>query len=74
MILAYGLGALISPVAFGTAMEIVPPDGLLWLASAAATAYVALAAVRIRRAGPPPRHKIPHIDAAGDLQRPERSR
>ncbi len=49
MILAYGIGALISPVAFGAAMEVVPPDGLLWLAAGAALAYVGLALARIRR-------------------------
>lgn len=48
VVLAYGIGALLSPVAFGTAMEIVRPDGLLWLAGLAALAYVALAAARIR--------------------------
>lgn len=48
VILAYGLGALVSPTAFGTAMEIVPPDGLLWLAAAAALVYVALAGWRLR--------------------------
>lgn len=48
VILAYGLGALASPVAFGTAMELVPPDGLLWLAAVAAAAYVLLAAWRLR--------------------------
>lgn len=47
VILAYGIGALVSPVAFGTAMEIVRPDGLLWLA---ALAYLGLAATRIRGA------------------------
>jgi hypothetical protein len=46
--LAYGLGALASPTAFGAAMEIAPPDGLLWLAAAIAAAYVALAAWRLR--------------------------
>ena len=49
VILAYGLGALVSPTAFGTAMELVPPDGLLWLAAAAALVYVALAGWRLRR-------------------------
>ena len=47
VILAYGIGALLSPVAFGTAMEIVRPDGLLWLAALSALAYLGLAATRI---------------------------
>jgi MFS family permease len=49
VILAYGIGALLSPVAFGAAMEAIPPDGLLLLAAGAALAYVALAVWRIRR-------------------------
>jgi MFS family permease len=50
VILAYGVGALISPVAFGTAMEIVRPNGLLWFAGLAALAYLALAVVRMGHA------------------------
>ncbi len=50
VILAYGIGALVSPIGFGTAMELVPPDGLLFLAAGAALAYVGLAVVRISRA------------------------
>jgi MFS family permease len=50
VILAYGIGALLSPVAFGTAMEIVRPDGVLWLAALAALAYLGLAAARSRGA------------------------
>jgi MFS family permease len=46
VVLAYGLGALLSPVAFGAAMEAVPPDGLLWLAALAAMAYLGLATAR----------------------------
>lgn len=49
VILAYGMGALLSPTAFGTAMEVVPPDGLLWLAAAVALGYFLLAAWRLRR-------------------------
>ena len=56
VILAYGIGALVSPTAFGMAMDVVPPDGLLWFAALSALAYLALAAVRLRmvrrRAGP----------------------
>lgn len=48
VMLAYGLGALAAPAAFGLAMDIVPPDGLLWLAVAAACGYLALAIVRLR--------------------------
>jgi MFS family permease len=60
VILAYGIGALLSPVAFGTAMEIVPPDGLLWLAALAALAYLGLAAARIRRASSGPKGPARH--------------
>lgn len=48
VILAYGLGALFSPMAFGTAMELAPPDGLLWLAAVVALAYGLLALWRAR--------------------------
>ena len=54
VILAYGLGALVSPTAFGAAMEVAPPDGLLWLAAAVALGYVLLAAFRLRRRRAPP--------------------
>ena len=50
VVLAYGLGALVSPAAFGLAMDAIPPDGLLWLAALAACAYLALAVIRISRA------------------------
>lgn len=53
LVLAYGLGALIAPAAFGAAMDLIPPDGLLYLASAAAVAYCVLAAVRLSLARPP---------------------
>lgn len=49
LVLAYGLGALLSPAAFGIAMDAIPPNGLLWVAALAAAAYLALAAVRLRR-------------------------
>lgn len=49
VILAYGIGALISPTGFGAAMELFPPDGLLWVAALLALGYVALTAWRIRR-------------------------
>lgn len=49
VILAYGVGALISPTAFGAAMEIAPPNGMLWLAAGLAMAYVLLAAWRLQR-------------------------
>ena len=60
VVLAYGLGALFSPSAFGAAMDAIPPDGLLWLASAAACAYLALGAVRLRAA-----HRRP-LDSADE--------
>ena len=47
--LSYGIGALVSPVLFGAAMDAIPPNGLLLLAAAAALAYLALMVVRIRR-------------------------
>ena len=49
LVLAYGLGALLSPAAFGAAMDAIPPNGLLWVASVAAAAYLALAIIRLRR-------------------------
>ena len=49
LVLAYGLGALLSPAAFGTAMDLIPPNGLLWVAAIAAMAYLTLAIIRLRR-------------------------
>jgi len=49
VVLAYALGALAAPVAFGSAMDLVPPHGLMWLAALAAAAYLALSLVRIGR-------------------------
>lgn len=49
LVLAYGLGALLSPAGFGLAMDSIPPNGLLWVAALAAAAYLTLAAVRLRR-------------------------
>lgn len=63
VVLAYGLGALISPSAFGTAMDLIPPDGLLWLASAAACAYCALSVARIART------RSVGVDTGGDSSR-----
>lgn len=48
VVLGYGIGALVSPVGLGAAMDGVPPDGLLWLSAAFALAYTVLALVRIR--------------------------
>ncbi|MEM7060172.1 MAG: MFS transporter [Pseudomonadota bacterium] len=48
VMLAYGLGALLTPGSFGLAMDLIPPDGLLWLAAVAAAAYLSLALVRLR--------------------------
>ena len=50
LVLAYGLGALMSPTGFGFAMDAIPPNGLLWVAALAAAAYLTLAGVRLRRA------------------------
>lgn len=47
LMLAYGLGALAGPMAFGAAMDAFPPDGLLWLAAAVGGAYCALVVWRI---------------------------
>ena len=60
VVLAYGLGALFSPSAFGAAMDAIPPDGLLWLASAAACAYLALAMIRLSRT------RSAGLDSAGE--------
>lgn len=49
LVLAYGLGALAAPIGFGLAMDLIPPNGLLWVAAVSAAAYLALAAVRLRR-------------------------
>ncbi|MEO0992677.1 MAG: MFS transporter [Pseudomonadota bacterium] len=51
VMLGYGIGALISPMALGMAMDAVPPDGLLYLAAAASVVYCALVAWRIHAAG-----------------------
>ena len=48
VMLAYGLGALLTPSSFGLAMDLIPPNGLLWLAAIAAAAYLSLALVRLR--------------------------
>jgi MFS family permease len=50
IILAYGIGALVSPVLFGWAMDAIPPDGLLLAAAAMALAYLSLILVRMIRA------------------------
>jgi len=49
VILGYGVGALASPVAFGSAMDLVPPNGLMYLAAVLATAYLTLISLRIWR-------------------------
>ena len=60
VVLAYGVGALISPAAFGTAMDVIPPDGLLWLAAFAACAYLALGVIRLSRV------RAAGLDSAGE--------
>ncbi|HUS53623.1 MAG TPA: MFS transporter [Thermohalobaculum sp.] len=47
IILAYGIGALISPVMFGFAMDAIPPDGLLIASAVLAIAYLILMLIRI---------------------------
>ena len=49
VVLAYGLGALLSPPGFGAAMDAVPPDGLLWLGALAGCVYLAMCLWRIRK-------------------------
>lgn len=53
VILGYGIGALLSPVALGAAMDLVPPDGVLIASAASAAAYLALIAMRMGRAEAP---------------------
>lgn len=48
VVLAYGVGALLGPAGFGKAMDVIPPDGVLWLAALAALIYAGLVAIRIR--------------------------
>ncbi|MFK7943323.1 MAG: MFS transporter [Paracoccaceae bacterium] len=48
VVLAYGLGALISPPLFGGAMDLLPPDGILWLGALAGSVYLAMCIWRIR--------------------------
>ncbi len=50
IILGYGIGALVSPVLFGWAMDAIPPDGLLLAAAAVALAYLALMLARMIQA------------------------
>jgi MFS family permease len=50
IILGYGIGALVSPVLFGWAMDAIPPDGLLLAAAAVALAYLALLLARMIQA------------------------
>ncbi|MEM1382714.1 MAG: MFS transporter [Pseudomonadota bacterium] len=49
VVLAYGLGALVAPGLFGVAMDLVPPDGLLWAVALAAAGYAGIVAWRLRR-------------------------
>ncbi|MGF1501908.1 MAG: MFS transporter [Paracoccaceae bacterium] len=51
VILAYGIGGLVSPGLLGFAMDAIPPDGLLVVTSVAAMGYVGLATLRILRGG-----------------------
>jgi MFS family permease len=53
IILGYGIGALISPVLFGLAMDAIPPDGLLIASAVLAFAYLALMLMRIAKARNP---------------------
>ncbi|MEM9147512.1 MAG: MFS transporter [Pseudomonadota bacterium] len=53
VMLAYGIGSLVSPMALGEAMDRVPPDGMLYLAAATSLAYAVLVAWRIRTSDRP---------------------
>jgi len=53
VVLAYGLGALISPIGLGIAMDLVPPNGIMFAAAAAAMVYTGLIVWRIRSAPTP---------------------
>lgn len=50
IVLGYGFGALVAPGLYGFAMDAVPPDGLLYAASALAFGYLALVLARLARA------------------------
>jgi MFS family permease len=50
IVAGYGFGALVSPGLYGYAMDTVPPNGLLYSASALATAYLVLVLARMSRA------------------------
>lgn len=60
VMLGYGIGSLLSPMALGAAMDGVPPHGLLYLACAASLGYCALVAWRIRGG----RHEVDGADGA----------
>ncbi len=62
VILGYGVGALMSPVVFGFAMDTIPPDGLLYASAAMALAYLALVLARMARAQKPPRYPLTRRD------------
>lgn len=47
VVLAYGVGALVSPLVLGAAMDAVDPDGLLLASAAFAIAYLALVLARV---------------------------
>ncbi|MCL5775770.1 MFS transporter [Limibaculum sp. FT325] len=50
VVLAYGVGALVSPLALGAAMDAADPDGLLLGSSGFAAAFLALVLARMARA------------------------
>ena len=47
VMLAYGMGALIGPLGFGSAMDWVGPNGLLYLAAGIGACYVVLVVLRM---------------------------
>lgn len=48
VVLAYGIGALTGPPILGFAMDLIPPDGILWFAAGGAAIYLCLVLYRIR--------------------------
>lgn len=49
IVLGYGFGSLVSPALYGFAMDAIPPDGLLYAASAMSLGYLGLVLARLAR-------------------------
>jgi len=65
VVLAYGLGALFAPLGVGAAMDLIPPDGLLYVSSVAAAGYVVLLVLRMRQR-PDPVAETPPETSSGN--------